>query len=919
MREPLLQRAADADADADAAPVAELARTTLVALQWDAVCAAVASHAESPAGDAVARAGLPLASTRRGAEALLAQTGEAGAHAVALAAAVGSAPDVRPALDAARGGARLPGRQLLDVGRSLLAAEATAVVCDAAGPALASLSPLLRSPPPSLRITLCDSLTAPGGSVSDAACPVLRAARASRRAASTALRTLLQHHAQRLAKAGACDSPQVVSRRERLCVPVKRGLVSSLLPGGVVLAASDTGLTLFVEPEDAIQLNNEVAAASLAVAAAEAAVLARLSRLVEAHAEQVEASFTAVAAADGALARARFAARTGGDAARVRFSGGVALGPRDTEEGEQSSRDSLGGAVPAPTEQTHSVWLPGVLHPLLMARSCEAPPKRAWEEEHVPSFFGAPQSLPSPLPPRPHPIDWLVPLRARCALLTGANAGGKTAAMKTLALVALLARAGVPPPLAAPLPPHATAVVPFASTVLCDLGDGQSLAEGLSTFGSHVRSLSCMLSASAASTPSSPLLALLDEPGGGTDPDEGGALATALLTSLCSSPSTTVVATTHYTQLKRFAVESSGGGAAVASVCAPGTAKYALTWGTAGESRALATARASGISPSVVDDAEARHAAAGGAGGAAGRLMEALAAEAEAAVIAADAAAALAASAEARASAAVARAAALRAGEGHLSKAEAFADAAALRSALASISSAASRSPQPDADIDAAVAAAAAKHPEWAAAAARRGGGGEHVSVGDRVRVPRFANRAATVVEIDADGEGARVSLGGALTATVKLSELTPWRATDGDEPSGGGAGAKQPPRAAAMLAPRVTRSAAAAEAAVAASAPAAAEGAAARMAVASPRADNTVDVRGLYPTEAVSVVEAAVGARTASNGAAGTVLFVVHGVGTGAVKQACLDFLRTCPVVARVQQAPQRDGGAGCSVAFIV
>jgi DNA mismatch repair protein MutS2 len=76
------------------------------------------------------------------------------------------------------------------------------------------------------------------------------------------------------------------------------------------------------------------------------------------------------------------------------------------------------------------------------------------------------------------------------------------------------------------------------------------------------------------------------------------------------------------------------------------------------------------------------------------------------------------------------------------------------------------------------------------------------------------------------------------------------------------------------------------------------------------------VDVRGMYATEAVAAVEAAIGERGRMRGA--SIMHVVHGVGTGRVKAAVQDYLRTNALVAKMQQAAPRDGGAGCTVVFL-
>jgi dsDNA-specific endonuclease/ATPase MutS2 len=118
------------------------------------------------------------------------------------------------------------------------------------------------------------------------------------------------------------------------------------------------------------------------------------------------------------------------------------------------------------------------------------------------------------------------------------------------------------------------------------------------------------------------------------------------------------------------------------------------------------------------------------------------------------------------------------------------------------------------------------------------------------------------------------------------------------------------------MPTPRVSRSdARAADARAALPGAGAAEDAAA-LAALGPTAENTIDLRGMYAADAVSELQAALDARGQRSGA--SLLFIVHGMGTGRVKAAVQEALRLHPLVLRAQQAPQRHGGAGCTIAFV-
>ncbi|HEY7397041.1 MAG TPA: Smr/MutS family protein [Gaiellaceae bacterium] len=182
----------------------------------------------------------------------------------------------------------------------------------------------------------------------------------------------------------------------------------------------------------------------------------------------------------------------------------------------------------------------------------------------------------------------------RALVISGPNTGGKTVALKTLGLAALLHQCGLRPPADA-------ATLPVFDDVLADIGDPQSIAMSLSTFSGHVRSIVGIL---AAAGPRS--LVLLDELAGGTDPDEGAALAQALVLRLQRQARLTVV-TTHYASLKEWASGAEGAANAATSLdLETDEPLYSLALGRAGISHALRTAERLGVDAEVVADARAR-------------------------------------------------------------------------------------------------------------------------------------------------------------------------------------------------------------------------------------------------------------------------------------------------------------------------
>ena len=133
----------------------------------------------------------------------------------------------------------------------------------------------------------------------------------------------------------------------------------------------------------------------------------------------------------------------------------------------------------------------------------------------------------------------------RALVISGPNTGGKTVALKTLGLAALLHQAGL-------RPPAETAALPVFDQVLADIGDRQSIEMSLSTFSGHVASIVSILNAAGGRS-----LVLLDELASGTDPVEGSALAQALVARLAEQARLTLV-TTHYPELKEWASATDG-------------------------------------------------------------------------------------------------------------------------------------------------------------------------------------------------------------------------------------------------------------------------------------------------------------------------------------------------------------------------
>ena len=374
----------------------------------------------------------------------------------------------------------------------------------------------------------------PDGTLADDASPDLNRIRREQERQQRAIEESLRSALRRLSGEGSTQEDLITIRGDRFVIPVRSELKRRV--SGVVHGASSSGQTVYVEPLETIEQNNELVRLLEEEQAEIHRIFVALTRHVAGYAHALVEGARVLALVDTLLARARFA--------------------RDYE-------------CVAPAITPDLLSLTAARHPLL--------------ERHLRATGG-------------HivPLTLELTADARQLIISGPNTGGKTVTLKTTALLAMMAQAGLPVPAAA-------ASFPIFTAFLADIGDAQSIEAELSTFSAHIVNLNRL---SRLTDPQS--LVLLDELGSATDPEEGSALAVAVAAYFLDRRAWTLIST-HHTSLKVYAANTPGVLNAAAGVdevtLVP---NYQLRLGVPGASAGIQTAERLGLNRTIIAGARER-------------------------------------------------------------------------------------------------------------------------------------------------------------------------------------------------------------------------------------------------------------------------------------------------------------------------
>ena len=400
----------------------------------------------------------------------------------------------------------------------------------------------------------------PDGTLEDKASPELARIRREIEKQRRSIQESLRGYLRRLSEGGTVQDELVTIRGERFVIPVK--VEQKRRVQGVVHGASSSGQTVFIEPLETIEQNNELVRLLEEELSEIHRILLEMTQRIGAKSEEILAAVDVLGELELQFAKAKFA--------EDYYCVAVTLTAKQDVCGEDPGGKDLcaAGRLGRPPSAAR-LFLHNARHPLL---------ERNLKAKGIAVV----------------PVTVELEGTRRQLIITGPNTGGKTVTLKTVGLLALMAQSGLPVP-------ADRAELPVFDSVLADIGDYQSIEQNLSTFSAHVTNIDLISRTATAQS-----LVLLDELGSATDPEEGAALAVAIAGYFGRIGCMTVIST-HHTSLKVYAANTPGVvNASVGFDEATLQPTYELKVGVPGASAGINIARRLGLNPAIIESARSR-------------------------------------------------------------------------------------------------------------------------------------------------------------------------------------------------------------------------------------------------------------------------------------------------------------------------
>ncbi len=708
------------------------------------------------------------------------------------------------------------------------------------------------------------------GDVTDRASPKLAGIREKKRHLRDRIAHILRGILQR--KATAIQQPIITQRGDRFVIPIKAPQKDAV--PGIVHDTSTTGSTLYIEPNAVVNLNNQMRQLQRQAQREEEAIRQAITEQVAVVKEDLEKLLAIATMIDIATAKARYS---------------IWLGANPPQFTNPDSNSPM--------------TLRQLRHPLLV-----------WQQQHEQGNAAI-------------PIDVTVESPVKVVAITGPNTGGKTVTLKTLGLAALMAKVGLF------IPANEPVELPWFEQILADIGDEQSIEQSLSTFSGHIRRIIRILEAideeknldnlevgiresgfgsrdnwSEDSSPTQSIdcgvfnpmadnlstsLVLLDEIGAGTAPAEGSALAISLLQHLADNVLLTI-ATTHFGELKALKYKDERfENASVEFDSTSMQPTYRLLWGIPGRSNAMTIAGRLGLKQEIIHRAQDY---VGGNYEDVNQVIAGLEEQRQNQETKAKAASELLQETEYLYREVSQKAAALNERERQLKLAQEVAVQEEIAAAKAEIAAVIRNLQQGQLTAQNAQKATEAineisqKYLPSRSLPPKKPG--FMPKEGDRIRIPRIG-QTAEVLSAPNENDELTVRLG-VMKMTVNLTEI---ESLDGEKPESS----------------QKTKNVELQKSKKSENRPKETQPEIASSGLAVRTSQNSIDIRGSRVVDAQVDVE-----RALSKAIEYGLLWIIHGKGTGKLRQGIHEFLQQHPLVERYELAGRAEGGSGVTIAYL-